>query len=40
IAKVFAEEEFERYRVLQDRVVESDFDNHIKKLADKYKENS
>ncbi|HQI05523.1 MAG TPA: virulence RhuM family protein [bacterium] len=40
IAKVFAEEEFERYRVLQDRVVESDFDNHIKKLAGKYKINN
>ncbi len=40
IAKVFAEEEFERYRVLQDRVVESDFDNHIKKLAEKYKINN
>jgi hypothetical protein len=40
IAKAFAEEEFERYRVLQDRVVESDFDIHIKELAEKYKINN
>ena len=30
IAKAFAENEFEKYRVLQDRLFESDFDKHIK----------
>ena len=32
IAKAFAESEFEKYRVVQDRLFESDFDRHIKKL--------
>lgn len=32
IAKAFAESEFEKYRVLQDRNYESDFDKEIKKL--------
>lgn len=32
VAKAFAESEFEKYRVLQDRLFESDFDRHIKKL--------
>lgn len=32
IAKAFAESEFEKYRILQDRLYESDFDKHIKKL--------
>lgn len=32
IAKSFAESEFEKYRVLQDRLFESDFDKHIKKM--------
>jgi len=31
IAKVFAENELEKYRVVQDQLFESDFDNHIKK---------
>lgn len=31
IAKAFAESEFEKYRVIQDQLFESDFDNHIKK---------
>lgn len=33
IAKAFAEEEFEKYRVIQDRVYESDFDQEIKKIT-------
>lgn len=32
IAKAFAESEFEKYRIIQDRLYESDFDKHIKKL--------
>ena len=32
IAKSFAENEFEKYRVVQDRMLESDFDKEIKKL--------
>lgn len=32
IAKAFAESEFEKYRVIQDRNYESDFDKEIKKL--------
>ena len=36
VAKVFAESEFEKYRVVQDRLFESDFDRHMKQvLADK-----
>ena len=31
IAKAFAETEFEKYRVVQDQLFESDFDKHIKK---------
>ena len=34
IAKAFAESEFEKYRIVQDRVFESDFDKMIKKLED------
>jgi len=30
VAKAFAESEFEKYRIVQDRVFESDFDRHIK----------
>lgn len=30
VAKVFAENEFENYRIIQDRLFESDFDRHIK----------
>jgi len=30
VAKTFAESEFEKYRVVQDRLFESDFDKHIK----------
>ena len=32
IAKTFAESEFEKYRVIQDRLFESDFDNLLKKM--------
>ncbi|HEY5510721.1 MAG TPA: RhuM family protein [Prolixibacteraceae bacterium] len=31
IAKAFAESEFEKYRIVQDQLFESDFDKHIKK---------
>lgn len=35
IAKAFAEREFEKYRVIQDQLLESDFDKHvIKQLKD------
>ena len=32
VAKAFAESEFEKYRIVQDRLFESDFDRHIKKV--------
>jgi hypothetical protein len=32
IAKIFAENEFEKYRVTQDKIFESDFDREMKKL--------
>ena len=32
MAKVFADSEFEKYRIIQDRLFESDFDKHIKDL--------
>ena len=32
IAKIFAESEFEKYRPIQDRLFESDFDKEVKKL--------
>jgi hypothetical protein len=35
IAKSFAESEFEKYRPIQDRLFESDFDREIKKLLEK-----
>ncbi len=35
IAKAFAESEFEKYRIVQDKLFESDFDKAIKKLKDK-----
>ena len=38
IAKAHAESEFEKYRVIQDRLYESDFDRELKKLADSEKE--
>jgi hypothetical protein len=37
IAKDFAESEFERYRIVQDRLFESDFDKEIKSIEGKRK---
>jgi hypothetical protein len=34
VAKTFAEGEFEKYRIVQDRLFESDFDRHIKKVLE------
>ena len=38
VAKAFAESEFEKYRVVQDRLFESDFDRHIKQALEGGKE--
>ncbi len=38
IAKAHAESEFEKYRIVQDRLFESDFDKAIKAIEKKYKE--
>jgi len=38
VAKTFAESEFEKYRIVQDRLFESDFDRHIKKFLKDGKE--
>ncbi len=38
VAKSFAESEFEKYRIVQDRLFESDFDRHIKKALEGGKE--
>jgi hypothetical protein len=38
VAKAFAESEFEKYRVVQDRLFESDFDRHVKKALEGGKE--
>jgi len=40
IAKEFAESEFEKYRIIQDRLFESDFDREIKKIEGKKRGNS
>ena len=37
IAKYFAESEFEKYRIVQDRLFESDFDKMTKKILSKTK---
>ncbi len=34
VAKAFAESEFEKYRIVQDRLFESDFDRHVKKALE------
>jgi hypothetical protein len=34
IAKIFAEEQYEKYRVIQDQIFESDFDKHIGKILE------
>lgn len=39
VAKKLAEKEFEKFRVIQDRNFESDFEKEIKKIADKKKKN-
>lgn len=39
IAKAFAESEFEKYRVVQDRLYESDFDRMLKMLTEKTESN-
>ncbi len=36
VAKAFAETEFEKYRIVQDRLFESDFDRHIKHVLENY----
>jgi hypothetical protein len=38
VAKAFAESEFEKYRVVQDRLFESDFDKYIKHVLENQKE--
>lgn len=38
IARSHAESEFEKYRIVQDRLFESDFDKHVKKLLEEKKE--
>jgi len=35
LAKAHAESEFEKFRIVQDRLFESDFDQMIKKLPEK-----
>jgi len=37
LAKEFAESEFEKYRIIQDRLFESDFDREVKKIEGKRK---
>ena len=37
IAKTFAESEWTKYRIVQDRLFESDFDREVKKLLDSKK---
>ena len=34
VAKTFAESEFEKYRIVQDRLFESDFDRHVKHVLE------
>jgi len=40
LAKTYAESEFEKYRIVQDRLFESDFDKEIKKIVQFSKSNS
>lgn len=37
VALVLAEKEFEKYRIVQDKIMESDFDKEIKKIERKNK---
>ena len=39
LAKTHAESEFEKYRIVQDRLFESDFDRMVKQLEQKQKDN-
>jgi hypothetical protein len=39
IAKAFAESEFEKYRIVQDKLFESDFDKEVKKIQEIKKKN-
>ena len=39
VARVFAESEFEKYRIVQDRLFQSDFDSYVKKAIEGCKEN-
>ena len=39
LAKEFAESEFEQYRIVQDRLFESDFDRELKQLNLNHTEN-
>ena len=36
VAKAFAESEFEKYRIVQDHLFESDFDKHVKRAIETY----
>jgi hypothetical protein len=38
MAKAFTESEFEKYRIIQDRLFESDFDRHIKRVLESNKQ--
>lgn len=38
VAKAFAESEFEKYRIVQDQLFESDFDRHIKQILENDKQ--
>jgi hypothetical protein len=40
IAKTFAESEYEKYRIIQDKLYESDFDREVKKLLETKKDES
>jgi len=40
IAKTFAESEYEKYRIIQDQLYESDFDREVKKLLETKKDES
>ncbi len=40
VARAFAEGEFEKYRIVQDRLFQSDFDRHIRKLLEENGEDS
>jgi hypothetical protein len=40
LAKEFAESEFEKYRIIQDRLFESDFDKEIKKIEKNQRKNT